>query len=69
MNARIRANNTSGHNGIAYNKRDKIWEAYISFEGKRVEHKYFNNIEEAIAQRKEWEKQYFGEFSYNGEDK
>ena len=47
-NVRIRANNTSGVNGVSWNKRVRKWEAYANGENrKRVALGFFDNIDEA----------------------
>ena len=60
------SNNTSGHRGISWDKRDKLWHCYIEINGKRI-NKYFNanEIDEAIKWRAEKEKELFGDFAYN----
>jgi hypothetical protein len=64
MNSAIPSNNTSGTKGISYNKRDKVWEAYVSKNGKRL-HKYFKDKSKAIEFRKKIETKLFGEFNYD----
>lgn len=60
------SNNSSGHRGISWAKRDKAWHAYIEVDGKRI-NKYFriDEIDEAIKWREEKEKELFGEFAYD----
>lgn len=41
------------------------FKAYLRYQGKMVLCKYFETLEEAIAVRKEAEKKYFGEYSYD----
>jgi hypothetical protein len=44
-NLRLKRNNTSGHHGVAFNKRQQKWTAYITLGA-------FDNKEEAIVARK-----------------
>ena len=52
------SNNTSGHIGVSWNKRDKRWTAYITLNQKRKSLGNFREIAEAIQCRKA------GEFAY-----
>ena len=64
MNAKIRANNTSGVTGVSYRKKDKFWEAYISKDKKVYKLGIFKNYEEAVEARKKAEEELFGNWSY-----
>lgn len=44
--------NTSGFNGVSWNKKARKWEAYVKIDGKRKYLGYFSEIESAIAARK-----------------
>ena len=55
-NAKIPSTNTSGHIGVSWNARDKIWSAYITLNKKRKSLGNFKNIEDAIICRKTNEK-------------
>jgi hypothetical protein len=57
-NMAIPSNNTSGHIGVSWNKRDKRWTAYITLNQKRKSLGNFKEIAEAIQCRKA------GEFAY-----
>jgi hypothetical protein len=58
-------NNTSGHNGVHYAKRDKIWIASVFMDGKRNHVGCFKSKEEAVAARKETASRMRGDF-YSG---
>lgn len=57
-NMAIPSNNTSGHIGVSWNKRDQRWTAYITLNQKRKSLGNFKEIAEAIQCRKA------GEFAY-----
>ena len=60
FNKRISSRNTSGVTGVSFNKNAHKWVAYIC---KNLQFHYlgsFNNINDAIAKRKEAETKYFG---------
>lgn len=61
-NSKIRIDNTSGHRGISWNKRDKKWQARININGKLKHLGYFINIEDAAKTYEEKAKIIFGEF-------
>mgnify|MGYP006131473821 FL=1 len=50
-NARKRKDNTSGHVGVCWAKRDEKWRAQIAVDGKREYLGYFNVLEDAVAAR------------------
>lgn len=64
MNKKMQKNNTSGIVGVSWVKRDKKWLAHITKNGIMYQ-KLFNNFDDAVLQRQKWEKEYFGEYSYN----
>ena len=64
MNVPIRKNNVSGVTGVSFNRNWNKWVAQIVFNGENHQ-KGFDNFEDAVNQRKEWENQYFGEYSYD----
>jgi hypothetical protein len=43
--------NSSGKKGVTYNKRDKLWIAYIILEGSRLDIGYFEDFESAKEAR------------------
>lgn len=59
-NRRLRADNTSGRAGVAYNNRVGRWRATISKERKRYSLGYFNTFEEAVAAREKAELELYG---------
>lgn len=57
QNATIRKDNTSGVKGVNWCKKRGKWRSRIQFNNKRIG-EYFNTFEEAVAWRKEKEKEY-----------
>ena len=55
------SNNTSGHPGVCWHKRDSKWVAQIRHNKKHTHLGYFATIEEAIAARKAAEKLYWSD--------
>lgn len=51
--------------GICRHKKTGRYEAYITVDYKRIYLGIYDNLEDAIAARKEAEEKYFGEYSYN----
>ena len=62
-NHKLFKNNKSGHTGVHWHKRDKMWYAYIRAEGKQIHLGRFEEKEDAIKARHEAELKYFGEFN------
>jgi hypothetical protein len=59
INQRLRHDNTSGHKGISWDKRNNRWHAYINVnKGKRINIGYFKDIKDAIEARKQAETKY-----------
>jgi hypothetical protein len=52
VNQKLSKNNTSGHNGVYWNKQVKKWQAYITVEGKARYLGIFEDIKDAISARK-----------------
>lgn len=65
-NKGIARKNTSGVTGISWNKNYEKWHTYIKINNKFIFLGYFGDKEIAIQIRKQAEKQYFGEFAYQG---
>ena len=63
INRGMQKNNTSGHKGVSWDKRKKKWKAQIKVDKKQIHLGLFDNLEEAVAVRKEAELKYFGEFA------
>lgn len=61
QNAGKRSNNTSGHPGVCWHKRDSKWVARIKHNYKAIHLGYFNTLEEAVAARKAAEKLYWAD--------
>ena len=63
-NKKMNCNNTSGVRGVCYDTNKNRWIAEITCYGRR--HRgYFDTKADAIKQRKEWERVYFGEYGYD----
>lgn len=65
MNSKLSTTNTSGHKGVRWNERRNKWIARITINGKDIYLGSFTNLEDAIAVRKEAERKYYGEYSYD----
>ena len=57
-NQSLYRNNTSGHAGVHWIRRDKRWLAQIQVNGKKINLGYFKEKEDAIKARKEAEAKY-----------
>jgi len=55
------SNNTSGHPGVSWYKRDSKWKAKITHNQKHIHLGYFATIEEALSARKAAEKLYWAD--------
>ena len=55
-------NNTSGHVGVYWSKKERKWSARITVDGKDVSLGYFRDREDAIDAREAAEIKYFGEY-------
>ena len=64
MNHGLRNDNTSGVTGVAWNKTNNKWMAYITVNSNTIHLGYFDRFKDAVKTRKEAEEKYFGEFSY-----
>ena len=65
MNKKIQKNNTSGVTGVSLNKNKTKWRARIKVNGKEKHLGEFVNFEDAVQERKNAEKKYFGEYAYD----
>lgn len=68
MNKKISDYNKSGVIGVSYCKERDKWVSSITYRNKQYK-KRFKNFEDAVAQRKKWEEEFFGEYSYNNSQK
>lgn len=68
INRPVRADNNSGCTGVSFDKDKHKWRAEIWLP-ERKHLGYFVNLEDAIQARKEAEKEYFGEWSYDNSQK
>jgi hypothetical protein len=57
------SNNTSGHKGVSWYKRDQKWQASITHEGKFIRLGLFTDIEEAAKAYREAAQKYHGKFA------
>lgn len=67
MNHCIHSNNTSGCSGVTLNGNK--WIARIGFKNQRITLGYFENYEDAVKARKEAEEKYYGQYSYDNNNK
>jgi hypothetical protein len=58
LNQKQSKKNTSGQTGVSWNKRAKMWVAYIKIDGKLIHLGYYIEKEDAIKARKEAEIKY-----------
>lgn len=65
MNQKIRSDNTSGVKGVYWSKKANKWAADIAKDGKRYYLGVFTSFDDAVKARKEAERKYFGEYSYD----
>ena len=68
MNQKIRKDNKTGIKGVCWDRYKNKWVAHISIDGK-LHRKRFSNFEDATKQRQEWERKFFGEYSYSSSQK
>lgn len=68
-NIRTPSNNTSGHIGVSYAKRERKWKSYIIVDHVRHNLGTYTDINDAIEARERAEKIYFGEFLRSENDK
>lgn len=64
INKSLQSNNKSGYPGVCWHKRDNIWEVHISIDNNQIYLGRFENLEDAIKCRKQAEKEYFKDYSY-----
>lgn len=65
VNQSIRKDNVSGVKGVEYSNSKHTWIARIQKQGKRYYLGNFDTFEDAVKARKDAEKEYFGEYSYD----
>lgn len=58
----VNKNNTSGYRGISYHKETGKWRAYINFRRKQYNLGLYENLDDAIAARREAEERIYGNF-------
>ena len=70
LNQHLRKDNTSGHKGISWYKRDSKWEVFIFHNNKRIYIGKFKELKDAINARKEAECKYYDtKYIYNSNSK
>lgn len=62
MNSMKRIDNTSGHTGVYYNKRNKKWFSVITVNGEVINLGTYKDKNDAIKIRQQAERQYFGKY-------
>lgn len=65
MNKRLLKSNTSGVTGVMWKNREQKWYAKIVVNDKEICLGYYDEFKDAVCARKQAEKKYFGEFSYD----
>jgi len=65
LNSAIRKDNTSGVTGVSWDKKRQKWIARVFDNGKEISLGYFDKFENAVIARKNGEKKYYGEYSYD----
>lgn len=65
MNRSLMITNKSGKTGVCYDKKSNKWKAYITKNYKKTILGWFESFDDAVDARKEAEKKYYGEFSYD----
>ena len=60
--SRLNSSNTSGHNGIYFNRKNQKWIAQITFKKKNYYLGSFSDIQDAVNVRKRAEERIYGEF-------
>lgn len=68
MNRRTQSNNTSGITGVNWDKSKNKWRVQIALNKIHYTVGYYENIDEAIQERKQAEADLFGEYRNNDED-
>lgn len=63
FNKSIQCNNTSGIQGVSWDKNRNKWLVHITVNRKQIHLGYFNTIEEAAEARRQAEIEYYGEFA------
>lgn len=58
INTGINANNTSGVTGVSWSKKEKLWEAYITVNKKRINLGRYKNFNDAVLTRFKAEQEY-----------
>lgn len=64
-NCKKQKNNISGYTGVSWHNNNNKWMSYITILGKRIHLGYYDDINDALAIRKQAEEKYFKEWSYD----
>ena len=62
-NSRTYVNSTTGVKGVHFNKQDKVWQAHIRLNGKRIHLGSFRSLDEAKEKYRIESKKMFGDFA------
>lgn len=57
INRPLQPNNKSGHKGVHWFKRVKLWQVYLDRDGKRINVGYFADLDEAVMARQRAEQE------------
>lgn len=68
MNKKVQSNNTTGFVGVTWHSKQKMWNVMIDYEDERIELGSFYYLRNAVRERVEAEKKYFGEHSFYTRD-
>lgn len=63
-NSRTKSNNTSGYIGVSWNKKESMWQAYISVKGHRMNLGYYETAEDAAYMRDIAAQKYNADYAY-----
>lgn len=62
-NSGMRSDNTSGHRGVSWAKRERRWRAYGAVNGRKVGLGYYKRVEDAAEAARKWRQENHGEFA------
>lgn len=62
-NMAVRSDNKSGHPGVSWCRKSRLWYAYIALDGRSYSLGRYARIEDAVSARRAAEKRYHGDFA------